>query len=134
MDHIFSEQILQDDHVELSQPELQDYVNLDKNMFASSSTSVELTSEEQALITEMKTIAESKDPEFDKDPPAMGSDDIKPLILDEPGDFTSLLALAGVGVVVILIGAIVYKKVFNKTVTKRDLRNQRKGQNKKKTN
>jgi len=36
----------------------------------------------------MKTIAESKDPEFDKDPPAMGTDDIKQLVLDEAGDFT----------------------------------------------
>jgi len=31
MDHIFSEEILKDDHVELSRPELQDYVNLDKD-------------------------------------------------------------------------------------------------------
>ena len=95
---------------------------------------MELTADEAALLKEMKDIAESKDPEFDKDPPAMGSDDIKALKLTEEGDPTNMLALGGVGVLAILIGVIVYKKVFNKTVTKRDLRNQRKGGNKKKTN
>ena len=82
----------------------------------------------------MKDIAESKDPEFDKDPPAMGSDDIKPIILSDSDFSSNILALGGVGVLVLIVGYIAYKKLGNKTVTKRDLRNQRKGGNKKKTN
>ena len=79
MDNKFAEVILLDDYVELSRNELQGFVNLDKQQFADPASSVELTAEEAALLKEMKDIAESKDPEFDKDPPPMGSDDIKML-------------------------------------------------------
>jgi hypothetical protein len=132
-----AEELLADDHVDLTRADLADVVSVNPGDFGAG-TSVAWTKEEQELIDAIKFEMNRTDDGFDQEPPMVEGYDPADYVTTDAGVSSESVTYLAFGAAALLFAAMcffLYKKMFTKPVTRREAKTiKQQGRNKKKSN